>query len=119
MPRLYFDIETGSPRSLHEHGAWAYAACPDTRIWCLCFAVNNGEVQSWTPGDPLPDVFTAIAADPTGWQIVAHGIPFRPCRPTFSTARCRWRWRTPIQRNWPDCAPRWRSNTKRTAKASY
>jgi len=76
MPTLYFDIETGSPRSLHEHGAWAYAACPDTRVWCLCFAVDDGEVQSWTLGDPVPDVFTAIAADPSGWEVVAHGIEF-------------------------------------------
>src|SRR6516165_690961 len=76
MPTLYFDIETGSPRSLHEHGAWAYAACPDTRVWCFCFAVDDGEVQSWTSGDPVPDVFTAIAADPTGWEVVAHGIEF-------------------------------------------
>jgi DNA polymerase bacteriophage-type len=76
MPTLYFDIETGSPCSLHEHGAWAYAACPDTRVWCLCFAVDDGEVQSWTSGDPVPDVFTAIAADPTGWEVVVHGIEF-------------------------------------------
>jgi CHC2 zinc finger/Toprim domain len=76
MPTLYFDTETGSPRSLHEHGAWAYAACPDTRVWCACFAVDDREVQSWTPGDPAPDVFTAIAADPTGWEVVAHGIEF-------------------------------------------
>ncbi len=76
MPTLYFDIETGSPRSLHEHGAWAYAACSDTRVWCVCFAVDDREVQSWTPGDPVPDVFTTIAADPTGWEVVAHGIEF-------------------------------------------
>ena len=76
MPKLYFDIETGSPRSLHENGAWSYAACPDTRVWCACFAVDDREVQSWTPGDPVPEVFTAIAADPTGWEVVAHGIEF-------------------------------------------
>jgi CHC2 zinc finger/Toprim domain len=76
MPTLYFDTETGSPRSLHEHGAWAYAACSDTRVWCLCFAVDDGKVQSWTSGDQVPDVFTAIAADSTGWDVVAHGIEF-------------------------------------------
>ena len=76
MPTLYFDPETGSPRSLHEHGAWAYAACSDTRVWCVCFTVDDREAQSWTPGDPVPDVFTAIAADPTGWEVVAHGIEF-------------------------------------------
>lgn len=117
MPTLYFDIETGSPRSLHEHGAWAYAACPDTRVWCLCFAVDDGEVQSWTSGDPVPDVSrrsppiqpagrswptasssTAPFTSTFWWRVTA----FRPCRSTSSTARCRWRWRTPIQRNWPD-----------------
>ena len=76
IPTLYFDIETGSPRSLHESGAWAYAVCPDTRVWCVCFAVDGGEVQSWTPNDPVSDVFTGIAADPTGWEVVTHGFEF-------------------------------------------
>src|SRR5215475_14980262 len=76
MPTCYFDTEAGSSRSLHESGAWAYAACPDTRVWCVCFAVDDGEVQSWTPGDPVPEVFTAIAVDPTGWEVVAHGVEF-------------------------------------------
>jgi hypothetical protein len=76
MPTLYFDTETGSPCSLHEQGAWAYAACSDTRVWCICLAVDGGEVQSWTPVDPVPDVFKKIAADPTGWEVVAHGIEF-------------------------------------------
>ena len=28
------------------------------------------------PVDPVPDVLTAIAADPTGWEVVAHGNEF-------------------------------------------
>src|SRR5262249_2136941 len=36
----------------------------------------TARVQSWTPGDPVPEVFTAIAVDPTGWEVVAHGIEF-------------------------------------------
>jgi len=76
MPTLYFDTETGSPRSLHESGAWAYAACPDTRIWCLCFAVDNSEVHSWVPDDPVPEVFKTIAADPANWQVLSHNIEF-------------------------------------------
>src|SRR6476646_2058236 len=74
MPTFYFDSEAGSPLSLHESGAWAYAACSETRVWCVCFAVDDGEVQSWTPDHPVPDVFTAIADDPTSWEIVTHGI---------------------------------------------
>src|SRR5262249_55865663 len=76
MPTLYFDIETGSPCSLHQAGAWAYAAWPDTRVWCVCFGCDDGEVQSWTPGDPVPEVFATIAADPSDWKIVSHGIDF-------------------------------------------
>jgi DNA polymerase len=73
MPVLYIDIESGSPDSLHQAGVWAYAACPDTRIWCVCFACDDGEVRSWTPDQPVPDIFAAIVADPANWKIVAHG----------------------------------------------
>jgi CHC2-type zinc finger protein/Toprim domain-containing protein len=73
MPVLYIDVESGSPISLHQAGVWAYAACPNTRIWCVCFACDDGEVQSWTPDKPVPDIFAAVAANPTDWKIVAHG----------------------------------------------
>jgi Toprim domain/CHC2 zinc finger len=73
MPVLYIDVESGSPVSLHQGGVWAYAACPDTRVWCVCFARDDGEVQSWTPDDPVPGIFATIAANPADWKIIAHG----------------------------------------------
>jgi DNA polymerase len=54
----------------------ACRAFHDTLGWCVCFAFYDGEVQSWTRNDPVPDVFTRIAADPTGWEVVAHSFEF-------------------------------------------
>jgi DNA polymerase len=65
MPDLFWDIETRSPVSLEDAGAWRYAADPATEVLCIGFAVDDGEVQIWTPGQPVPEVFITAATDPT------------------------------------------------------
>ena len=51
MPDLFWDIESRSAASLRLVGAWNYAAHPTTEILCLCYAVDDGEVQTWlSPG---------------------------------------------------------------------
>ena len=47
MPDLFWDIETRSAASLRLVGAWNYAAHPTTEMLCLCYAVDDGEVQTW------------------------------------------------------------------------
>jgi len=63
MSTLYLDIETRSTRSLHLSGAWAYADDDTTEVLCLCYAVDDGPVETWLPGQPLPSVFSTIAAN--------------------------------------------------------
>ena len=41
----------------------------------MAYAVDNGPVQHWRPGDPPPAVFFEAAADPS-WVAVAHGDQF-------------------------------------------
>ena len=48
MPDLFWDIESRSAASLRLVGSWNYAAHPTTEILCLCFAVDDGEVQTWS-----------------------------------------------------------------------
>jgi DNA polymerase len=38
---------------LKERGAHIYATDPSTGIHFLCYAVDDGEVQTWRPGDPV------------------------------------------------------------------
>jgi hypothetical protein len=111
MPILFRDIETRSTLNLKEVGAWRYAADPTTEVLCVAYAVDDGAVQIWTPGQPIPEEFTTAARDPD-WLAVAHNDQFetatdlrrppkRACSPRASIGRwCRssgiatpWRWR--------------------------
>lgn len=75
MPTLYIDIESRSKCSLKTCGAWRYACDPSTEPLMLCWAVDDGEVATWRPVDPVPGPFIA-ASSTDGWQAVAHNYDF-------------------------------------------
>jgi DNA polymerase len=75
MPYLFFDIETRSAINLELADAWRYASDPTTEVLCVGYAVDGGDPQIWTPGDPIPEAVIAAAADP-GWRVVAHNYMF-------------------------------------------
>ena len=54
---VYWDIETYSQVSLKERGAHIYSADPTTGIHFLCYAIDDGPVETWRPGDPVPVPF--------------------------------------------------------------
>ena len=64
MPILFRDYETRSTQDLKDVGAWKYATHPATEIWCCAYAVDDGPISLWTPGDPVPPEFIAAAQDP-------------------------------------------------------
>src|SRR6516162_5404258 len=72
MSIVYWDVETFSRCKLKDCGAHVYAADPSTGVHFMCFAVDDGEVQTWRPGDPVPAVF----ADPAGTKFVSHNWTF-------------------------------------------
>ena len=49
---LLRDIETRSTNDLKKIGAAKYAADPSTGVLCMAYAVDDGPVQLWRPGDP-------------------------------------------------------------------
>jgi DNA polymerase len=69
---IVWDIETFSDANLKERGAHNYAMHPSTGVHFICFAVDNGEVQTWRPGDPVPEAF----ANPAGHRFIAHNWEF-------------------------------------------
>jgi DNA polymerase len=75
MPILLRDFETRSTLQLPDVGAWKYAGDATTDVWCVGYAVDDGPVQTWLPGQPIPEVFQTAATDPT-WLIVAHNDSF-------------------------------------------
>jgi len=72
MSIIYWDVETFSRCKLKDCGAHVYAADPSTGVHFMCFAVDDGEVQTWRPGDPVPAVF----ADPASHMFVSDNWTF-------------------------------------------
>jgi DNA polymerase len=58
MSIIFYDIETRSACNLEVAGAPRYAADPTTEILSIGFAVNNDPVIVWTPGEPIPSIFS-------------------------------------------------------------
>jgi DNA polymerase len=76
MPDLYWDIEARSAASLPTCGAWRYAADQSTDVLCVCYAVDDGGIETWLPGQPVPEPFLAAAANPLAWRTIAHNAEF-------------------------------------------
>jgi DNA polymerase len=66
---LYIDFESRSECDLKRHGVYNYAADPSTQVLCMAWAIDDGEVSVWVPGQPFP-------FDPTGHRIMAHNAAF-------------------------------------------
>ena len=69
---IYWDIETFSQCNLKDYGAHRYATDPSTGIHFMCFACDDGEVQTWRPGDPVPEPF----ANPTRYLFISDNWEF-------------------------------------------
>ena len=65
---LYLDFETRSACDLKVEGVYNYAQHGSTEVLCMSYAFDDGEVQTWLPGQPLPDL--------TGHRIMAHNAAF-------------------------------------------
>ena len=76
MPELFWDIESRSAASLRLGGLWNYAAHASTEVLCLCYAIDDVEVQTWLPGQAAPEPFLAAARDPGNWRLIAHNFEF-------------------------------------------
>ena len=71
-PILSIDLETRSPVDLKKSGAYRYFENPHTSILCAAWAVDDGPVSVWLPGEPCPPaVADAVAsgAEISGWNV--------------------------------------------------
>lgn len=75
MPILFRDYETRSTLDLRDVGAWRYATHSETAIWCCAYAVDDGPIGLWTPGDPVPSEFITAAENPD-WLVCAFNDAF-------------------------------------------
>ena len=67
LPMIWLDFETRSRCDLKTSGVYNYAQDASTQVLCMSYAVDDGDVQTWTRG-PLPDF--------TGHMIYAHNAAF-------------------------------------------
>jgi DNA polymerase bacteriophage-type len=76
---LHWDIECRSAAKLGKGkegvGARAYAEHPTTEILCVSFARGNGPVETWVPGEPVPETVLAAAVD-LNCPWIAHNAAF-------------------------------------------
>jgi DNA polymerase len=79
---LHRDYETRGVLDLRKVGAHRYAANPDTEVICCAYAVDDGSVQLWVPGDPIPPEWIAASNSPE-WIAVAHNDAFETLIETY------------------------------------
>jgi DNA polymerase len=61
MTTISIDFETRSTVDLRKTGVYPYAAHPDTDVWCMAYAFDDGEPDLWVPGLLCP--FRALPHD--------------------------------------------------------
>ena len=71
---LHLDLATRSAIDLIRAGPWKYAQHPSTELRCVSYAVGDGPIVRWRPGEPVP--LAIVAHVNAGLPIVAYGISF-------------------------------------------
>jgi DNA polymerase bacteriophage-type len=75
VPVLIRDYETRSALKLKNVGAWRYATHASTDVLCCAFALDDGPINLWVPGDPIPPEFIEAAQNPD-WLVSAFNDQF-------------------------------------------
>jgi len=74
MTKLTIDFETRSCVDLKKEGLDRYAKHGSTDAWCMAYAFDDGPVELWRRGEPLPrEVRAHVAA---GGVVEAHNAGF-------------------------------------------
>ena len=61
---IWVDFETRSECDLKTAGVYNYARHNTTEVLCMSYAIDDGEVKTWRPGELLPCLlYTSDAAD--------------------------------------------------------
>jgi DNA polymerase len=90
-PTLHLDVESFSAVDLPSANAYVYAENESTGLWCAAYAVDDGPVEIWRPGQPVP--FEIIEGVHDGWTFAAHNAAFE---------RTMWRLLCVRKYGWPD-----------------
>jgi DNA polymerase len=75
MTILHIDIETYSECDLGSAGVYRYAEHPSTELTCIGYAIDDGPVKQWKPGEEIPDDFFNCWID-SSVELRAHNAQF-------------------------------------------
>lgn len=62
---ISIDFETRSTADLRKTGVYRYAQDKNTDVWCMAYALDDGEPKVWVPGDPV-DTELALYIETSG-----------------------------------------------------
>jgi DNA polymerase len=90
---IWLDFETRSECDLKSAGVYNYARHPTTEVICMSYAVGDGPVQTWRPGQLLPVMTGQIRAHNAAferlifWHVLKMPIPLEQFYCTAAQAR--------------------------------
>lgn len=90
---IWLDFETRSECDLKAMGVYNYARHPSTQVLCMSYAHDDGPVNTWRPGEPMPRLDSQIRAHNAAferlifWHVLGQDIPLEQFYCTASQAR--------------------------------
>ena len=93
---IWLDFETRSECDLKTAGVYNYARHDTTEVLCMSYAIDDGEVKTWRPGELLPILTGQIRAHNAAferlifWHVLNMPIPLEQfyCTATQARANC-------------------------------
>jgi DNA polymerase len=90
---IWLDFETRSECDLKSAGVYNYARHPSTEVICMSYAVDDGLVKTWRPGEPFLEIKGQIRAHNAAferlifWHVLKQPIPLEQFYCTAAQAR--------------------------------
>jgi len=93
---IWLDFETRSECDLKTAGVYNYARHDTTEVLCMSYAIDDGPVNTWRPGKPMPRLDGQIRAHNAAferlifWHVLQMPIPLEQfyCTATQARANC-------------------------------
>ena len=84
---IHIDFETRSAADLKAVGTYEYACDPTTEVICMAWAIDDADVQVWTPCQPFPRAIENLLTwgeKVSGWNVsFERCIWDNVCRPKY------------------------------------
>lgn len=76
MIPIHIDFETRSACDLKKATTHAYALHASTDVWCMAYAIGDGDVKLWKMGEPFPQDILDFVGSTSDYYFIAHNAHF-------------------------------------------